>query len=91
MIKIQDEKLIALLRANARTSISDLARMLDQSRSTVQNRLLKLEQAGIIKGYSVEFGEEYLEGLVSAHVSIKVKQKLTTQTTVALKNHNNVH
>lgn len=90
MIKTQDEKLIALLRTNARMSISDLARSLDQSRSTVQNRLLKLEQAGVIKGYSVEFGEEYLEGLVSAHVSIKVKQKLTTQTTVALKHHNNV-
>ena len=90
MIKKQDEALIALLRANARMSISDLARELSQSRSTVQNRLLKLEQQGIIRGYSVEFGDEYLAGLVSAHVSVKVKQKLTTQTTVALKHHNNV-
>ena len=90
MIKTQDEKLIALLRKNARISISDLARELGLSRSTVQNRLLRLEHSGIIQGYSVEFGEQYLAGLVAAHVSIKVKQKLTTQTTVALKHHNNV-
>jgi len=85
MINKHDEKLIALLRTNARSSISDLARGLDVSRSTVQSRLLKLEQSGVITGYSVEFGSAYIEGLVSAHVSIKVRQKLTTQTTIALK------
>ncbi|RJE72408.1 AsnC family transcriptional regulator [Pseudoalteromonas sp. MSK9-3] len=85
MINKHDEKLIALLRTNARSSISDLARGLDVSRSTVQSRLLKLEQSGVITGYRVEFGSAYIEGLVSAHVSIKVRQKLTTQTTIALK------
>ena len=85
MINKHDEKLIALLRTNARSSISDLARGLDVSRSTVQSRLFKLEQSGVITGYSVEFGSAYIEGLVSAHVSIKVRQKLTTQTTIALK------
>ena len=85
MINKHDEKLIALLRTNARSSISDLARGLDVSRTTVQSRLLKLEQSGVITGYSVEFGSAYIEGLVSAHVSIKVRQKLTTQTTIALK------
>ena len=84
MINKHDEKLIALLRTNARSSISDLARGLDVSRSTVQSRLFKLEQSGVITGYSVEFGSAYIEGLVSAHVSIKVRQKLTTQTTIAL-------
>lgn len=85
MMNKHDEKLIALLRTNARSSISDLARNLDVSRSTVQSRLLKLEQSGVITGYSVEFGATYIEGLVSAHVSIKIRQKLTTQTTIALK------
>ncbi|CAM4189012.1 Lrp/AsnC family transcriptional regulator [Pseudoalteromonas byunsanensis] len=85
MINSQDEKLIALLRSNARASISDLARSLDLSRSTVQSRLQKLEQSGVIQGYSVEFGDAYLSELVEAHVSIKVKQKLTTKTNIALK------
>ncbi|BBN83259.1 AsnC family transcriptional regulator [Pseudoalteromonas sp. A25] len=90
MINSQDEKLIALLRSNARASISDLARSLDLSRSTVQSRLQKLEQSGVIRGYSVEFGQEYLSELVEAHVSIKVKQKLTTKTNIALKHMSNI-
>ncbi|ODB41897.1 AsnC family transcriptional regulator [Pseudoalteromonas sp. BMB] len=84
MISSQDEKLIALLRNNARESISELARKLDLSRTTVQNRIAKLEQNGVIKGYRVEFAEQYMDDLVSAHVSIKVKQKLTTKANLAL-------
>ena len=85
MINQQDEKLLAMLRTNARASISDLARALDLSRSTVQSRMQKLEENGVIKGYSVEYGDAYLSSMVSAHVSIKVKQKLTTKTNIELK------
>ncbi len=81
----QDEKLLAILRTNARASISDLARALNLSRSTVQSRMLKLEETGVIKGYSVDYGEAYLNAMVAAHVSIKVKQKLTTKTNLELK------
>lgn len=85
MISKEDEKLLSALKRNARTSVSDLARGLNLSRSTVQTRLLRLEQQGIIRGYSVELGENYLTTLVSAHVSIKVKQKLTVKTNLELK------
>lgn len=85
MINQQDEKLLALLGRDARASVSDLARALGVSRSTVQSRMQRLEQTGVIKGYSVEYGDDYLSNLVSAHVSIKVKQKLTTKTNVELK------
>ncbi|MCG7198897.1 Lrp/AsnC family transcriptional regulator [Marinobacter pelagius] len=84
MISSQDQKLLMLLRRDARASITDLARSLGVSRSTVQNRLARLEKAGIIRGYSVELGGEYLANLVEAHVSIKVVQKLTARTNVAL-------
>lgn len=84
MINSQDQKLLMLLRHDARASITDLARSLGVSRSTVQNRLARLEKAGIIRGYSVELGGEYLANLVEAHVSIKVVQKLTARTNVAL-------
>jgi len=85
VITLQDEKLLAILRTNARASISDLARALNLSRSTVQSRMLKLEETGVIKGYSVDYGDAYLSQMVSAHVSIKVKQKLTTKTNLELK------
>lgn len=85
MISKEDERLLALLKNNARASVSDLARALNLSRSTVQTRIARLEQTGIIKGYGVELGEAYTSNLVSAHVAIKVKQKFTTKTNVELK------
>ena len=84
MISKQDQRLLLLLRQNARTSVSDLARALDLSRSTVQNRIARLEASGVIRGYSLELGGEYLANQVEAHVSIKVHQKLTTRTNAAL-------
>ena len=81
----EDEKLIAVLQHNARASISDLARQLSVSRSTVQTRLQKLELSGVIKGYTLEYGDAYLATLVAAHVSIKVRQKLTARTNIELK------
>ncbi|SFL91206.1 Lrp/AsnC family transcriptional regulator [Marinobacter zhejiangensis] len=90
MINKQDQQLIALLRQNARASVSDLARALHLSRSTVQNRIARLESGGIIKGYSVEVGGEYTANQVEAHVSIKVHQKLTARTNSALEQIPNV-
>ncbi|MBE96607.1 Lrp/AsnC family transcriptional regulator [Marinobacter sp.] len=84
MISNQDQRLLLHLRQNARCSVSDLARALDLSRSTVQNRIAKLEASGVIRGYSVELGGEYTASQVEAHVSIKVFQKLTARTNAAL-------
>lgn len=84
MVSLQDERLIALLRRNARTSVSDLARALNLSRSTVQNRMERLESRGIIQGYSVQLGGDYAARRVEAHVSIKVHQKLTVKVNAAL-------
>jgi DNA-binding Lrp family transcriptional regulator len=84
MINAQDEKLLALLRQNARASVTDLAKALHVSRSTVQNRLARLERTGVIRGYSVALGGDYLATQVEAHVSIKVLQKLTARTNTAL-------
>ena len=84
MISNQDQRLLLHLRQNARCSVSDLARALDLSRSTVQNRIAKLEASGVIRGYSVELGGEYSATQVEAHVSIKVFQKLTARTNAAL-------
>ena len=75
-----DAKLLALLVDDARASTSALARTLSLSRSTVQSKIRKLEQSGVIKGYSAQLGDEYQNSLVSAHVLITVHQKKTAQT-----------
>lgn len=84
MVGIADQKLIMLLRQNARTSITDLAKALHLSRSTVQNRITRLEASGVIAGYSVQLGGAFVSNQVEAHVSIKVAQKLTGRTNSAL-------
>ena len=48
----KDHALLTLLKANARESTSSLARKLGVARSTVQERIRRLEQTGVIAGYT---------------------------------------
>lgn len=48
-----DSRLTALLKANAREPVASLARKLGLARSTVQERISRLEREGVIKGYTV--------------------------------------
>jgi DNA-binding Lrp family transcriptional regulator len=65
-----DKTLLARLRDNGRASIADLARALGLSRSTVKDRIDRLERRGVIKGYSLVLGDEVSKSLVRAHVMI---------------------
>ncbi len=67
----KDEQLIALLRENARLSVSDLARRLNVSRTSAQVRLEKLERSGVIAGYTVRLSRESRASQVRALVMIK--------------------
>ncbi len=49
-----DQKILELLRQNARIPVSQLAREVNLSRSAVAERINKLETNGTIQGYSVE-------------------------------------
>lgn len=69
----KDKKLISLLRKNARTSTSELARKMAMSRTTVQERIKRLEKRGDISGYTVMLSKEITENLVTAHITIKVE------------------
>ena len=48
----KDQRLLALLRDNARMSVIDMAKTLGVSRGTVQNRMRRLENQGVITGYT---------------------------------------
>jgi DNA-binding Lrp family transcriptional regulator len=52
-----DTRLIALLKANAREPVASLARKLGLARSTVQERLARLEREGVIRGYTLLLSE----------------------------------
>lgn len=51
-----DRALIALLQDNARLSTVALAKAVGLSRSTVQERLARLEDSGVIERYTVRLG-----------------------------------
>ena len=67
----KDQGLISMLRANARASVVELAKGLGGSRATVQNRLRRLEEDGVITGYTVLLGAEIEKPDVRALMSIR--------------------
>jgi DNA-binding Lrp family transcriptional regulator len=85
-----DQALLALLRDDSRASTSELARQLGLSRSTVQSRLNKLLETGVITGFTLQLGESYAADLVRAQVLIELDQKLTGQAQAQLKKINKV-
>jgi DNA-binding Lrp family transcriptional regulator len=74
-----DNKLLALLRQNARMSIATLAAKLKVSRGTVTNRLNKLEEEGIIVGYTVKLRPDVNPQQIKAWTSIAVDGNRTRE------------
>ena len=79
-----DAKLIALLRANAREPTASLARKLGLARSTVQERIARLEREGTIKGYTVKLSEDAI-GHLKAVVMISTDPKQADRVGAELK------
>lgn len=52
-----DHQIIALLRQDARTPVSQVAREINLSRSAVGERIRQLEQAGVIQGYHARIAD----------------------------------
>jgi len=80
-----DQKLINLLKNNGRESTTALARTLGLSRSTVQDRIARLEDRGIIAGYTIRFNDDYKKRQITAHVLIRLNPKFADQILQKLK------
>jgi Lrp/AsnC family leucine-responsive transcriptional regulator len=63
--------LLRLLREDPRISISELARRIGMSAPAVRERVLRLEEAGIIRGYTVELDPVALGYPLSAFVRVR--------------------
>ncbi len=74
-ISTADELLLSLLRENARATTADIARKLGLSRTTVQNRIARLEQQGVIRGYTVRVDDELERDRIRAHILITLRPK----------------
>ena len=71
----EDRKLLALLRANARESTASIARKLGASRTTVQERIRRLEKSGLIAGYTVRIADNVGARMLAAQVLLNVSAR----------------
>jgi DNA-binding Lrp family transcriptional regulator len=72
---MEQQRLLGLLRSNARESTASLARKLGLARTTVQERINRLERDGVIAGYTVRVSEGFARQRIAAQVLINVDPK----------------
>lgn len=80
-----DTALINHLKVNARASVSEIARKLGVSRTTAQDRLTRLEERGVITGYTVRLGPGQQEARVRAYVMIVFEPRQAASIVSTLK------
>ncbi len=71
----KDLELLGHLRLNAREPVAALARKLGLSRSTVQDRLRKLETTGVIAGYAVKMGNTAKSTGIAALITLAIEPR----------------
>jgi DNA-binding Lrp family transcriptional regulator len=80
-----DQSLMTILRANAREPVTKIAKRLGIARSTVQDRISRLEQSGKISGYTLKTSRERNQTEVRAIVMISIDSKQNAPTIIELK------
>ena len=80
-----DRRLIALLRQDSRAASATLARALGVSRGTVQNRIARLVEGGVLLGFTVRLSGEAGGAAVRAIMSIEVRSADTRAVVAALR------
>lgn len=68
-----DHKLLSLLQQNGRASATTLAQRLGVSRGTVQNRINRMLDNGVIHRFSLELGPAASNQQISAFTLLRVK------------------
>ncbi|MGO3742418.1 Lrp/AsnC family transcriptional regulator [Kerstersia sp.] len=79
-----DHQILGLLRNDARTSVATLAKKLDVSRGTVNNRLSRMERDGVILGYSIRVRPDSQPEEIVAWTSIAIEGHETQRIVQAL-------
>ncbi len=79
-----DQQLLALLRQDARASVATLATKLKVSRGTVSNRITRMEDAGVITGYTVKLRPETVADEIVAWMSVTVEGNRTREVVAML-------
>jgi DNA-binding Lrp family transcriptional regulator len=79
-----DERLLTLLRDDARQTIAQLAKELGISRGQIYSRLARLEEENVVAGYTVRLGNAFAASRVRAHMMIKTLPRFHREVEQAL-------
>ena len=71
LLDARNVKLLHLLRDDPRRSVSEMARRIGMSAPAVRERIQRLEEAGIIRGYRLELDARALGYPISAFVGVR--------------------
>jgi len=71
LLDARNVKLLRLLRDDPRRNLSEMARRIGMSAPAVRERIQRLEEAGIIRGYRVELDARALGYPISAFVRVR--------------------
>lgn len=78
MLDNTDQKIIELLQQNSRLKVKELAEKISLSAPATSQRMIKLEDEGIIKKYTVEVDYEKLGYPISAFFNVRLFQPAHT-------------
>lgn len=65
--------ILEALQKNARTPLTEIARKVGMSSPAVSERILRMEQEGIIEGYKTKINLESIERSMGVFISIKIR------------------
>jgi Lrp/AsnC family transcriptional regulator, leucine-responsive regulatory protein len=71
LLDSRNQKLLAALLKNPRASVTDLARKVGLSAPATRERMLRLEEAGVIKGWRVELDPKALGFPIAVLVRVR--------------------
>lgn len=80
-----DRNLLSILEENARVTASELARRVGLARSSVQERIERLERRGVILGYRAIVGRREIDQSVSAYIFITTALRATQRLFAVLR------
>lgn len=81
MIDDKDLEILAILQENARTSNAEIARRVGLAASAVFERVRKLEERGVIRGYAALVDPLALDLPLTAFVYVKTNERVSEHTT----------
>jgi Lrp/AsnC family leucine-responsive transcriptional regulator len=76
MLDATDRTILNLLQANARISNADIARQLDMAPSAILDRIRKLEQRGVIRGYMARIDPVAVGLGLTAFINVTTEERI---------------